>query len=135
MKLELSNVIVRAYKKKNLGIALHLRGHLLGFTNVSFSFCAYLREMQSWITLPGQTEIEARSMSVNVGCTYSEDVMIHGLHAEFMLPYHKLRKSVAHLRMMFHVSFTGHPTEEPTYIERKTVIVLVPDSWTSYGDF
>ena len=134
MKLDLSNVILRAYKKKNRRIALHLIGHLLVFTSVSFSFTRYLRKMQSWITLPGQPEREAHSMSLSVGCTYSDEVMIHDLHAKFILPYQRLKQSVTNLTMMFHISFTGHPTEEPIYIERKAVIVLIPDSWTSHYD-
>lgn len=127
MKLELSNAILRGYKKKNNKIALHLTGHLLVFTNVSFSLTAYLKEMQSWITIPGYSESEAQSMSITVGCTYSEDIMIHDLHVKFIFPYHKLKKSIAHLRIMFHISFTGH--DEPTYLEKKAVIVPVPYSW------
>ena len=129
MKLELSNVVIRAYKKKNDKIALHLKSHLLVFTNVSFSLTAYLKEMRSWLTLPGQIKLEARSMSVTVGCVYSENIMIHDLRVCFVLPYQKLEESIAHLKIMFHVSFTGHSSEEPTYIERNAVVDLVPRSW------
>ena len=126
MKLELSNVILRGYKKKNHKIALHLNGHLLVFANVSFSFTRYMKEMQSWITLPGHSELKAHSMSITVACAYSEDIMVHDLHVKFIFPYQKLEKSIANLRMMFHISFTGH--DEPTYLEKKAVIVPVPYS-------
>jgi len=123
MKLELTNVILRGYGKKNHKIALHLKGHLLVFTNAGFSLTGYLKEMQSWLTLPGQKELMSLSMSVSVGCIYSEEIMIHDLWTNFILPNQKLESSIAHLRMMFHVSFPGHPTEEPAYIERMAVIV------------
>lgn len=85
--------------------------------------------MQGWVALPGQSEIETKSMSISVDCIYSENIMIHHLSVKFELPYQKLKTSIANLRLMFHISFTGHPYEEPTYIEKKAVIVLVPSSW------
>lgn len=127
MKLELSNVILRGYKKKNNKMGLHLNCHLLVFANVSFSLTECLKEMQGWITLPGKSELEAHSISISVGCSYSEDVMIHDLHVRFIFPYEKLERSIANLKLMFHVSFTGH--EEPTYLEKKGVIVPIPYSW------
>ena len=123
MKIELSNVVLRAYKKKDCRIALHLRGHLLVHTNVGFSLTGYLKEMQSWITLPGQTECRAHFMSVAVGCTYSEEIMIHDFRVQFMLPNQKLERTTANLKVMFHISITGDSREEPTYIERKAIIV------------
>ena len=68
-------------------------------------------------------------MSLTVSCVYCEDIMIHGLWAGFVLPYQRLENSIAKLRMMFHLSFVGHPYEEPTLIERNAVIVPVPRSW------
>lgn len=129
MNLDLSNIVIKAYKKKNKKIALHLKGHLLVFTNTTFSFTGYLKEMQGWVTLPGQSEIETKSMSISVDCVYSENIMVHHLSVEFELPYQKLNTSIANLKLMFHISFTGHPYEEPTYIEKKAVIVTVPSSW------
>jgi hypothetical protein len=108
MKLELSNVVLRAYKKKNERIALHLRSHLLVFDKVPFSFTGYMKKMESWITLPGQKELKADDMTISVACTYSENIMIHSLHSTFILPYQELENSIANLRMMFNVSFTGY---------------------------
>ncbi len=125
MKLELSNVVLRAYKKKNKDISLNLRNHLLVYTNEPFSFTGYMKKMQGWVALPGQKEIKAKSMSISVSCSLSENVMIHNLYVKFELPNQKLKTSMANLKLMFHISFTGHPYEEPTYIEKKAVIVPI----------
>lgn len=125
MKLELLSVVIRAYKKKNGRISLHLKGHLLVYTNKGFSLTEYVKDMRCWIGLPGKKEQIADLLTVGVSCTYDKQVMIHDLTVSTVLKEREIKLCAVDLRMMFHVSFAGHSSEEPTFLRRKAVAVPV----------
>lgn len=125
MKLELSNLVLKGYKKKNKKIALHLRSHLLASTKMSFNFTAYFKESKAWLTMPGQKALESEFVSISVTCSKSENIMIHDLHAKFELPDQLLKTTIANLRIMFHVNFTGQAYVETIFLEKKVVVIII----------
>jgi len=125
MKLDISSTEIRAYKTKRNSLSLNLRTRLLVFCDTTFSFTGYLKTMEAWLTIPGLRKVRSKSMSVSAACSLSEGAMIHNLYLKFEIPAQKLNTSVAKLRLMFHISFTGHPYEKPIYLNKKAVIVPV----------
>jgi len=123
--IELADTTFRAYRKKSGAIALHLRGYLLVHTDAGFRLSAYLRDIRCWITLPGKKEHECDSVSFSewTVCKYDGQCMLHDLWVSTIIPDDDLRNCVADMKLMYHINFTGHPVEEPAFIERKVPVV------------
>jgi hypothetical protein len=123
---ELVDGTFRAYKKKDGRIALHSRTYLLIHTNVGFRLSAYLPGgVRAWLKIPERKEVEIEEISFSdavVRCN-SENIMVHDFWMSTYLDERKLSPCVADLRVMFHLSFTGHPSEEPEFFERKVFVV------------
>ena len=115
----------RAFKKKNNKISLNLRTYLLVYTNTGFRLSAYLKNARAWLTLPEETEIEIEELSFsdNVIRNHPGYMMVHDFWLRTVFDKQELKSCVADLKLMFHLSFNGHPIEEPEYIKRKVFIV------------
>jgi hypothetical protein len=123
--LELADTTFRAYRKKRGGAALHLRGRLLIHTDASFRLSAYLKTLRCWITLPGHSEIECDSVAYSEHplCKFDGRSMLHDFWATALLQYIPVKDCVADLRLMYHFSFSGHPSEEPLFLERRVPVI------------
>ena len=117
----------RAYKKKNGNISLHLRTYLLVYTNLGFRLNAYLKDLKGWLKLPDKNEIEIDKISYSqaVVCKYSNDIMAHDFWLSTVLNENIIKPCIADLRLMFHLSFTGHPYEEPEYLTKKVFVAPI----------
>ena len=125
IKLDISSTEIGAYKTKRSSLSLNLRTRLLVFCDTTFSFTGYLKTMKVWLTLPDLRKVRSKSMSTSVACSLSEGAMIHDLYLKFEIPTQKLNTSLAKLRLMFHISFTGQSYEKPIYLNKKAVIVPI----------
>jgi hypothetical protein len=123
--IELADTTFRAYRKKSGAVALHLRGYLLIYTNAGFRLSAYLRDIRSWITLPGKKAYECDSVSFSerTVCKYDGHCMLHDFWISTIICDNDLKSCIADLKLMYHISFTGHSVEEPQFIERKVPVI------------
>ena len=122
---ELADTTFRAYKKKDGRVSLHCRGYLLVHTNAGFRLDAYLRDIHCWLTLPKTKEHECDSVafSYDTQARYDGQTMLHDIFISTVTPFRHIETCVANMKMKFHLSFTGHATEEPTYMERRVPII------------
>lgn len=123
--IELADTTVRAYRKKSGFISLHLRSYLLIHTDIGFRLSAYLKDIRCWITLPGRKEhaFDWVSVSEATECEPDRGIMAHSFHTYTVVPVRTLPRCIAELRLMYHISFTGHDTEEPESLKRKVLVI------------
>lgn len=122
--LSLSDTTIRMYRKKNGLVSLRLKSYLLVNTNLGFSLTAYLRNLSCQLTLPsGDVVPLERSYSMNTQADYVFDTMVHYFWAKGVADI-PLRNSVGKLRVDYHISFTGHPYEEPDFFELPVPLIV-----------
>ena len=123
--IDLADTTFRAYLKKRGGVSLRLRSYLFVHSTVGFKLSAYLKDIRGWITLPGrkEEEIDSVAISENVVCEVSHEIMAHDLWLSTVIRSRDVKRCIADFRMMYHLSFTGHPVEEPQFIHRKVLVV------------
>ena len=123
--LDLADTSIRAYKKGNGKIYLHLRSYLLVKTNVTFSLSHYMKSIDCQLILQDGTEItfEDISYSVAIVCEYSFNTMVHNFYASTVTNLNDINQSLALLKVIYHISFTGHPCEEPESFEKIVPII------------
>jgi hypothetical protein len=124
VKIELADTAIRAYKMGDGAISLRLRSYLLVHAG-GFNLTAKLKDIKSWIKLPGKNEVEFKSVTVGDAAIYADNfVMLHDLWAATVIPGLLLRSCVANFRMKYHISFTGHATEKPKWIHKKVPVLV-----------
>ena len=125
VKIDLADSTFRAYRRRDGDISLHLRGYLLVHTDAGFRLGAYLKAIKCWIKLPGRKEEEFDSVGFSecTVCKYDQSIMLHDLWISTVIRPTCIGPCVADFRMMYHISFTGHRTEEPEFIYRKVPVI------------
>jgi len=128
--IELSDTSVRLYRKKDGRVSVKLRSYLLVTTNVGFSLSAYLRSISLHLKLASGEELkfDEVSFACDVEC-YAMETMVHDLSGSGILEIDKIESTVGRLTLNYHLSFTGHDTEEPASI---SYIVPVIKRSTAY---
>jgi hypothetical protein len=123
--IDLADTTFRAYRRQDGRITLHLKTFLLIHAEIGFRLSAYLRDLRFTLTLPGLKD--------EVICTYeywdclafrcAETLMAHNLWVSAVVGKKEVKQCVATLRMDYHLSFTGHPAEEPATWQKKVIVV------------
>ena len=120
--LNLADTSIRMYRKKNDLVSLRLKSYLLVHSNVGFRLNAYLRNIACHLTLSSGLVVPMdTSYTINTQAEYTLDTMVHLFWAWGEVEMDIMRNSVGKLRVDYHISFTGHPYEEPDSFE-----VIVP---------
>ncbi|MEC8376892.1 MAG: hypothetical protein ACI9DO_001362 [Reinekea sp.] len=123
--LSLSDTTFRIYQKKNGGQSLRLKSYLLIDTNASFSFPHYCRSISAKLTLQNGTEIPLSiGFSQSVSIPYQADTMVHDFWLSGEVKDIRLKSTVARLRVDYHISFTGHSSEEPSSFEIHVPLIV-----------
>lgn len=130
--LRLADTSVRMYRRKDGRVSIRLRSYLMVSTNVGFRLGAYLRSISCRLQFADGKEIEFDSVAFTecIETEYKLNTMVHGFWAHGVTDISKIRDTVAKLRLDYHLSFTGHPEEEPSHFE---VVVPVLRRRTAYG--
>ena len=97
-------------------------------TNAGFSLEAYLRDISCTITFSdGETmEFEEVSYTSLLVCEYTQNQMVHGFGASGQRAMKEIKNSVGKLRLDYHISFTGHPSEESDFKEYMVPVIKRP---------
>ena len=130
--LSLSDTLVRMYRKKDGRASLRLRSYLLVTTNVGFRLSAYLKNISCRLRLvSGETiEFEEIAYSENLVCQFQLETMVHDFWASGIANMPTIKDQVGVLRVDYHLSFTNHPYERPSFFE---VVVPVIARTTRYA--
>jgi len=121
--LRLADTSIRLYRKKDGRASVRLRSYLMVQTNAGFKLSAYLKSIRCHLTLPSGEVIELTDVSYSDSCRYRLETMVHDFWASGVADMKTIENGVGTLRLDYHISFTGHPSEEPVSFE--TVVPLL----------
>lgn len=130
--LNLADTSIRMYRRKDGRVSLKLRSYLLVHTNTGFRLSAYLRDMSCQVELAsGQIiKFEEISFTEETQAKYQFETMTHGFWASAITEMKVMENQVGKFRMDYLISFTGHPSEQPSSFQ--TIVPLVRRQ-TQYG--
>ena len=122
--IELADTTIRLYRKKNGKVSVKLRSYLMVTTNVGFSLSAYLKNILLELVLSSGEIIKFNDVSftTDVEC-YEMNTMVHGFWGSGILDTKSIIDTVGILTLYYHISFTGHPTEEPQSISYTVPVI------------
>ena len=123
--LRLADTSIRLYRKKNGKVSLVLRSYLMVTTNVSFRLGAYLKNLQCRVTLPSGENVEFNDIYYSDDCDYALETMVHDFRARAESNINIIEDGIGKLRLDYHISFTDHPYEEPSFLEIVVPLVAV----------
>lgn len=123
--LRLSDTSVKAYKKRNGNISLHLNSHLMVISKdkLGYSLTHYLKDIRCYLTLENGEKIELEDISISVDCIYGFETMVHSFKAATVTNYKNNIGEVGLLELYYHISFVSHPSEEPEQFELSVPII------------
>lgn len=123
--LRLSDTSVKAYKKRNGNISLHLNSHLMAISKdmSGYRLTHYLKDIRCYLTLENKEKIELEDISISVNCIYGFETMVYSFRASTVTRYKKITGRVGLLELYYHISFAGHQSEEPEQFELAVPII------------
>lgn len=121
LMIHLADTSIRMYRKRDGLFSLRLRSYLMINTNLGFRLSAYLKSISLELSLPNGDSLKLDSISWTYDSDYEMETMVHGFWASGATSMDITKFTVAKLKVHYHLSFTGHPTERPTAFE-----VMVP---------
>lgn len=119
MMLRLADTSIRMYRRKDGKVSLHLRSYLMVQTDASFRLSTYLKDVSAQLTMPTGPVIQFDRVAFSdaLKCKYSLNTMVHDFWASAVAQLPTLTDQVGLLRVDYHLSFTGHPSETPAFFE------------------
>lgn len=123
MRVWLADTSVRTYRRKDGQASVRLRSYLMIRTNCSFRLSAYLKDIACSLLPKDREEVQFDEISYTENCIYSCETMVHGFWAAGVSPLSIAEVKVAKLRLDYHISFTGHPSEAPDRFEVTVPVV------------
>lgn len=121
IKVYLADTSVRQYRRRDGRVAFRLRSYLMIETTAGFHLSTYLKEISGELTLSTGERIPMEEIAFSDACIHKMGVMMHDFWAAGTSELKIIANDIGKLRIDYHLSFTGHPYEEPDYIE-----MLVP---------
>jgi len=123
LELNLSDTSIRAYKKRNGKISLHLRSYLMVHTDKSFSLSSYLKSIECCLILQDGTKVDFDKILYSCSCEYALETMKHHFSASTITNLTDIHGGLAVLHVKYHFNFTGHSHEEPNSFEKIVPLV------------
>ena len=126
--LRLADTSVRLYRRKDGRVSLRLRSYLMVDTDAGFRLSSYLKDISCQLTLPtGEVILFDRVAFTDVlTCKYEINTMVHDFWASAIADLPTIKDRVGTLRVDYHLSFTGHPCETPTFFELVVPLIKRP---------
>jgi len=81
--------------------------------------------------MSGQVVSMEAAHTVNLESKFVLDTMVYGFWAWGEVEMKSMQNSLGKFRMNYHISFTGHPSEEPDFFE--VVVPLIVKTWKYKG--
>lgn len=120
-KADLSNCIVKVFKKRDGRVSFHLRSHAIFHTKVSFSVNSYVKDVTGFIQFPGEEWIEFSVwLAINTAVPYDGKHQVHEFGASFISSKHSTKPGMAKVKFIF--VFNIHGAEFSFKAERTAII-------------
>jgi len=119
----LSDTSIRIYQRKDGRESLRLRSYLMVPTDTGFSLSAYLKTISCSLRLASGQTMEFDEVGLANDGWYEIGVMVHSLHAWSIVDTGQILGHVAWLRVHYHLSFTGHPSEKAESFECRVPLI------------
>jgi hypothetical protein len=123
VQMFLADTSIRQYRRRDGRVTFRLRSFLMVETNTTFSLAAYLRSISGVLTLSDGTVVPMDDCGVSEECLYRQGVMMHAFWASGVAARDVISADVGLLRIDYHISFTGHPSEETEFIEIRVPVL------------
>jgi hypothetical protein len=122
--LKLADTAIRQYRRRDGRVAFRLRSYLvIKSGGIGFRLSAYLRNTSGSVTLSSGLRVEFNELAFSEDCIHRGGFMMYDLWASGVTDLDTIRDDVGILRIDYHISFTGHPHEEPEFIECAAPVV------------
>ena len=119
----LSDTSIRIYQKKDGRDSVRLRSFLMVPTDTGFSLSAYLRSIRCSLRLASGEVMEFDEVGLADEGWHELGIMVHAVHASASVDSGQTLGHVGWLRVDYHLSFTGHPSEEPESFECRVPLI------------
>lgn len=86
-------------------------------TTLGFRLSTYLRDISCTLKLTSDEVVPLDCIAYTEECLFQSGVMVHDFWAGGVTAMPRILDGVGKLRLDYHISFTGHPYEEPNFIE------------------
>jgi hypothetical protein len=108
-EIEISNCEVKAFKKRDGRITLHLRSHVIFHSKVPFSIEAYYRGGYGFIKLPGEdwTEFGSLWMVECIAHKYDGLHQVHEFGTSLITSKTEIKPCTAKIKFAFEFDFQG----------------------------
>ena len=123
--MDLTDTTVRAYRKRDRRISLHVRGHHLVRTNRTFRLGAYMRTWSCHILFPDGRKVlfDDVGFTDDAVCECSYGTMAHAFFASTTTEFLEMSTSLVRLHFTYQLSFSGNHLEKPGHLEKTGVVV------------
>ena len=125
LELDLADSSVRAYRKRDGRISLHLRSYLMVRTTVAFRLRHYMKSIDCQLMFEDGSTIpfDTISYSTCTICRFAFQTMAYHFYASVVTQRTEIRERLARLTVRYHFSFTGHELERPSSFDKIVPIV------------
>jgi hypothetical protein len=84
-KADISNCIVKVFRKRDGRVSFHLRSLVIFHTKASFSVKSYFKSVTGFLQFPGQEWIEFPArLAIDAAVPYDEKHQVHEFGASFI---------------------------------------------------
>jgi hypothetical protein len=122
MKIWLADTSIRQYRRKDKRVALRLRSYLM-IEGGGFRLGAYMRAFSGYVEREDGDVVELHEISFTDGYLRQHNIAVHDFWAFGIAEWKSIHEGVARVHFDYHLSFTGHPCEEPDVLEFKAPLL------------
>ena len=120
-KADISNCIVKVFKKRDGRVSFHLRSHVIFRTKVSFSIKAYFKGVTGFIQFPGEEWREFPIwLAIDAAVPYDGKHQVHEFGGSFISSRHSTKPCMATVKFIF--VFNIHGVEYTFKAQRIAVV-------------
>lgn len=122
--IELSDTTIRLYRKQDGQASLILRSFLMVNTSNSFNLHAYLKNVSLHLRFSSGEECELIPSVFGSRECFSQNIMVYKFTGSGAIELKEFKNTICLLTMKYHVSFTGHSSEEENSISYYVPVIV-----------